>query len=112
MMQAPDVSDPYILWSLFATAAQPTLRDPRAGRNRWRYSNPLFDAQVNAATQTQSVDQRRGYYREAQRILSVDLPVIPMWHPDVVFVGAPRVKGLAVRGDARFDGLLDVRLEG
>lgn len=111
MMQAPDVSDPYILWSLFATAAQPTARDPRAGRNRWRYSNPLFDAEVDAATQTEAIEIRKQHYQQAQRILSEDLPVIPLWHPDVVFVGAPRVKGLVVRGDARFDPLLNVRIE-
>jgi len=110
LLQAPDVSEPHILWTLFASDAQPTASNPRAGLNRWRFSNAAFDAAVNDGKRSSDREQRRRHYAEAQRIFAEELPVIPLWHPDVVFVGSPRVAQLRSRGDARFDPLLDVRL--
>lgn len=110
LLQAPDVSEPHILWTLFASDARPTAANPRAGLNRWRFSNPAFDAAVNDGRRAVEREQRRKHYAIAQRILAEELPVIPLWHPDVVFVGSPRVAQLRSRGDARFDTLLDVRL--
>ncbi|MDP3276097.1 MAG: ABC transporter substrate-binding protein [Deltaproteobacteria bacterium] len=112
MMQAPDVAEPHILWTLFATAAQPTPSAPRAGLNRWRFSDAALDRAVVAGSRAQERAERAGFYATAQRVLAERLPVIPLWHPDVIFVGAPRVQGLVTRGDARFDPLLDVNLRG
>jgi peptide/nickel transport system substrate-binding protein len=110
MLQAPDVSEPHILWTLFASDAQPTQQTPRAGLNRWRFSNPAVDAAVDAGKRVADRDARKAHYARAQRVLAEELPVVPLWHPDVVFVGAPRVQGLVARGDARFEPLVDVRL--
>lgn len=110
LLQAPDVSEPHILWTLFASDARPTPANPRAGLNRWRFSNAAFDAAVTEGKRSSDREQRRRHYAEAQRIFAEELPVIPLWHPDVVFVGAPRVSALRSRGDARFDTLLDVGL--
>ncbi|MFO0560444.1 MAG: ABC transporter substrate-binding protein [Polyangiales bacterium] len=110
LLQAPDVSEPHILWTLFASDARPTTANPRAGLNRWRFSNAAFDAAVNDGKRAAEREQRRRHYADAQRIFAEELPVIPLWHPDVVFVGSPRVAQLRSRGDARFDTLLDVRL--
>jgi peptide/nickel transport system substrate-binding protein len=110
LLQAPDVSEPHILWTLFASDARPTPTAPRAGLNRWRFSNPTFDRAVDAARRSAERSERRAHYALAQRILAQELPVVPLWHPDVVFVGAPRTTGLLARGDSRFEPLMDVRL--
>lgn len=110
LLQAPDVSEPHILWTLFASAARPSAANPRAGLNRWRFSHAAFDDAVDRGKRAIERDQRRAHYAQAQRILAEELPVVPLWHPDVVFAGAPRVQGLRSRGDSRFDTLVDVSL--
>jgi peptide/nickel transport system substrate-binding protein len=111
MLQAPDVSEPHILWTLFASDARPTAANPRAGLNRWRFSNAAVDAAVREGKRASDRSQRRAHYARAQQVLAEELPVVPLWHPDVVFVGGPRVEQLRARGDARFDTLLDVELK-
>jgi peptide/nickel transport system substrate-binding protein len=109
MLQAPDVSEPHILWTLFASDARPTAANPRAGLNRWRFSHPALDAAVEQGKRASDRELRRAHYARAQRILAEEIPVVPLWHPEVVFVGAPRVDGLRSRGDGRFEPLVDVR---
>jgi peptide/nickel transport system substrate-binding protein len=110
MLQAPDVSEPHILWTLFSSDARPTPASPRAGLNRWRFTNAALDLAVDQARRSADRATRRAHYAAAQRVLAQELPVIPLWHPDVVFVGAPRTTGLRARGDSRFEPLMDVRL--
>lgn len=108
MLQAPDVSEPHILWTLFSSEARPTAENPRAGLNRWRFSDSVVDAAVSQGKRSSDRARRRESYSVAQKRLAEELPVVPLWHPDVVFVGAPRVRALRSRGDSRFDSLIDV----
>lgn len=110
MLQAPDVSEPHILWTLFSSEARPTAENPRAGLNRWRFSDSVVDAAVAQGKRSSDRALRRASYSVAQKRLAQELPVVPLWHPDVVFVGAPRVRSLRSRGDSRFDSLIDVTL--
>ena len=50
-------------------------------------------------------DERIAAYRDAQRMLAEELPVIPLWHEDVVAVRSAKVQGMRVPRLARFDSL-------
>ncbi len=108
MLTAPDFSDPWGLAWMFATASIPTAADPFAGGNRWRYRNPALDALLEDGRRAGLPDTRRPFYLAAQRILAEDLPVIPLWHADLVFAAGPRIANVHPRGDAQWDFLLDV----
>lgn len=110
VLTMPDLSDPWGMAWLFASSSIPTPGNPRAGGNRWRYSNPALDALFEQGRRASGIDARRPYYAAAQRLLAEDLPVVPLWHADVVYAGGPRVQGLRPRGDGQFDWLLDLRL--
>ncbi len=110
VMTMPDLSDPWGLAWLFASTSRPTPANPRAGGNRWRYSNVELDVALEAGRRAMGVAQRRPHYQRAQAMLSADLPVIPLWHADVVFAGGRRVSNLHPRGDSQLDFLLDVHL--
>jgi peptide/nickel transport system substrate-binding protein len=110
VLTMPDLSDPWGIAWLFATSSMPSRENPRAGGNRWRYSNPALDAALEAGRRALGPDARRPHYAEAQRILAEDLPVVPLWHADLVYAGGTRVRGLRPRGDGQLDWLLDLEL--
>ncbi len=102
----PDLSDPWGLTFWFGGASIPTRSNPGAGGNRWRYANSALDATLDAGATAIGPTQRAPHYREAQRILARDLPVIPLWHADVVFAMSRRFERLTPRGDGQLDFLL------
>lgn len=78
---------------------------PPRGGNRGRYSNPEVDALLKAAAAETDQAKRRGEYIEVQKILSVDLPGIPLWYPNNEVVHTRRVGGIKQRGSGSFDFL-------
>jgi peptide/nickel transport system substrate-binding protein len=80
---------------------------PPAGANRGRYSNPRVDALLKSAITETDEAKRRAEYVEVQKILSVDLPAIPLWFPDNEVVHTRRVEGIRPRGSGSFDFLRD-----
>ncbi|MDQ3576283.1 MAG: ABC transporter substrate-binding protein [Actinomycetota bacterium] len=50
------------------------------------YSNPTFDALLARADSAPSVDEANKLYQEAERILAVDMPVIPLWDQTTQYV--------------------------
>jgi peptide/nickel transport system substrate-binding protein len=81
------------------------------GRNRGYYSNPTFDHLVERAKSEESLDQRLKLYKQAQRILLEDLPIIPLWYDTQVAVVNSRVKNYGLSRSGDFSGLLDVSKE-
>lgn len=80
---------------------------PPAGANRGRYSNPKVDALLKDAITETDQGKRRTDYVEVQKILSVDLPGIPLWYPNNEVVHTRRVEGIRPRGSGSFDFLRD-----
>lgn len=105
-LTVPDLSDPWGLAFWFASSSIPTPANPGAGGNRWRFRDTSLDAALEAGARAIGPDARRPHYQIAQRILAEQLPVIPMWHADVVFVASRRFRGLVPRGDGQLDFLL------
>ncbi|MDR2722348.1 MAG: ABC transporter substrate-binding protein [Cellulomonadaceae bacterium] len=51
-----------------------------AGSNSGQYTNPEFDAKLDAALQADSEDESIANFQAAQEILLQDLPTIPLWY--------------------------------
>ncbi|MGV0394728.1 peptide ABC transporter substrate-binding protein [Corynebacterium uberis] len=65
-----------------------------AGSNDGDYSNPRFDAELDAAASAPSVEEANKHYRAAQAILLKDLPAIPLWYSNVTGGSGPRVSNV------------------
>jgi peptide/nickel transport system substrate-binding protein len=94
--------DPDIFRYAYASDSFP----PRGG-NRGRYSNPTVDALLKAAAAETDQGKRRTEYIAVQKILSEDLPGIPLWYPNNEVVHTLRVEGIRQRGSGSFDFLRD-----
>jgi peptide/nickel transport system substrate-binding protein len=108
-LTVPDLSDPWGLAFWFASTSIPTATNPGAGGNRWRFRNAELDALLEAGARAMGPEARRPHYQRAQQILAEHLPVVPLWHADVVFAATRRYQGLVPRGDGQLDFVLDLR---
>jgi peptide/nickel transport system substrate-binding protein len=100
------VIDPDIYYNLFHSSSVPP-----DGNNRGRYRNPELDKLLEQGRQTLNLDERRRLYGEVQRILSYDLPYIPLWWWRNVAVMRPEVKGFELYPDGRLTSLKKVSFE-
>lgn len=109
LLTVPDLTDPWGLSFWFSSGAIPTAENPNAGGNRWRFRDASLDRALAAGAATTEPAQRAPHYRVAQQILATQLPVIPLWHADVVTATRRALRADAPRGDGRLDHLLEVR---
>lgn len=100
-LQIPEVFEPHTLSSFFASDRIPG-RGLGQGANRFRYSNPAFDALLEEGRRVTAREARVQAYRAAQRILAHDLPALPLWHEDVVAITQRQDGALRVPRDGRF----------
>ena len=94
VMRAFDVSTPY------STA------------NRMGYSNARVDCHLDLALLSGERSYRKPHYRNVQRILAEELPVIPLWHEHLRVVHKNNVTGFVPMPHRRLTGLRSVVLEG
>lgn len=100
-LQSPDVVEPHVLSWFFQSDRIPE-KGKREGANRWRLRSPELDATLERGrANTDRVTRVEAYHR-AQHLLARDLPVIPLWHDDVVAVTSARMSDFRVPRDARF----------
>jgi peptide/nickel transport system substrate-binding protein len=102
--------DPDIFRYMYSSATFP----PK-GANRGHYVNPRVDAllaQASAETgDPQQVEaRRRTEYIEIQKILSDEVPSVPLWFPENEIVHSDRMLGLENEPDGNFDFLRDGRV--
>ena len=102
LLQVPEVIEPHVLSWFFDSERVPGPGGE--GANRWRYENKELDALFEAGRTRVDLEERRGVYRRAQRILARDLPVLPLWQPDTVAVLRRGVE-VDVPRDGRFGTL-------
>ncbi len=88
--------DPIFLKDLFHSGEIPT--ESRASRNRSRYKNPEFDRISDEAVNTADRGRAVELYRQAQEIISRDLPMIPLWYPANMVVASKKVGNVHVDG--------------
>ncbi|MGB5194012.1 MAG: ABC transporter substrate-binding protein [Polyangiales bacterium] len=102
LLQVPEVIEPHVLSWFFDSSRIPGPQSE--GANRWRYANDALDALFELGRTRIDRAERRAAYEEAQRLLSRDLPVLPLWQPDTVAV-VRRGSSLDVPRDGRFGTL-------
>lgn len=104
LLEVPEVIEPHVLSWFFGSDRIPDGKAAE-GANRWRFRNAELDTLLEAGRVSSDRTTRINAYREAQRILARELPVIPLWHEDVVAVAGPRAHAVKVPRDARFSTL-------
>jgi len=95
--------DPDIFRYMYSSASFPPQ-----GANRGHYVNPALDALLAQAAAESGPDaqtRRRADYIEIQKILSVDLPSIPLWFPSSSLVHSRRLHNATAQPDGNFDFL-------
>lgn len=102
--------DPDIFRYMYSSATFP----PK-GANRGHYVNPRVDALLaQASAETGDAQQvqarRRAAYVEIQKILSEEVPSVPLWFPENEIVHSERMVGLTNEPDGNFDFLRDGRV--
>jgi peptide/nickel transport system substrate-binding protein len=106
LMQVPEVFEPNVLSWFFASdrIPEPGVRE---GGNRFRMRDRELDQVLEEGRRESDLARRKAAYRTVQHILARELPVIPLWHEDVVSVVSARLEGYEVPRDARFGTLAE-----
>ncbi len=66
--------------------------------NYTRYKNPAFDALYEQSLSEKNDSLRNRMYRDADRYVINDAPVVPLWYDMVIHLLHPYVKGIAANG--------------
>jgi len=104
LLQVPEVFEPNVLSWFFASDRIPEA-GVREGGNRFRLRDTRLDHLLLAGRQELDQARRAAIYRDVQHLLARELPVIPLWHEDVVAVVSRRMFDYEVPRDARFGTL-------
>jgi peptide/nickel transport system substrate-binding protein len=84
---------------------------PPAGANRGHYASAVADHLIDAAQAVTEPAQEAGYYRQLQLYLWQQLPYVPLWYEDHVFVARRAIQGYTLARDGNYDALENVRLK-
>ncbi|MDB4974576.1 MAG: hypothetical protein JWN48_2917 [Myxococcaceae bacterium] len=103
-LQSPDVVEPHVLSWFFSSDRIPE-KGKREGANRWRLRDPELDAALEQGRASPERATRVAAYHKVQHLLARDLPVIPLWHDDVIAVTSRQLPDFQVPRDARFGTL-------
>lgn len=81
---------------------------PPVGANRNRYINAEIDRLTEEGRVTMGNEHRKAIYAKIQKIVSVDLPYVPLWYEDNIVVRQKNVEGYKIRPDAGFQNVVYV----
>ncbi|HHH38748.1 MAG TPA: ABC transporter substrate-binding protein, partial [Sedimenticola sp.] len=81
---------------------------PPAGANRGRYRSAGADRLIEAAEAAGELDRQAPIYRQLQALLLRELPYLPLWYEDQIYVHRREIRGYRVAGDGNYDGLQQV----
>lgn len=104
-LQSAEIAEPNMFRNFFHSQYAPTAKNLDAGLNRMRYRNPELDALLDAGQMEPERAKRKVIYEKVQAILTRDLPMLPMWHPDNVVVMRRGVEGYRLWPSAQLSGL-------
>jgi peptide/nickel transport system substrate-binding protein len=99
------IADPDIFHHAFHSGSAPP-----DGANRGGYADAELDRLTEAARREPSREKRREMYRRVQRILSRDLPVLPLWAGRNVLVRDRRLGGFPLSPDESYAAVRAMRI--
>lgn len=82
---------------------------PPAGANRGRFRSATADRLIEAAARADTQAEQAAYYRKLQADLLTELPYVPLWYEDHVFVARRDITGYTIALDGNYDGLAVMR---
>jgi peptide/nickel transport system substrate-binding protein len=103
LLQFSEVIEPHVLSWFFASDRIPG--PGQTGLNRWRFRDPVVDEALETGRRSLDREARKRAYVVLQRRLADQLPVVPLWHEDVVAVRSSRVPPIEIPRDSRFTTL-------
>ncbi|MEJ2687391.1 MAG: hypothetical protein P8124_09340 [Gammaproteobacteria bacterium] len=78
---------------------------PPAGANRGRFDDPQVDRLIDAAGRADSLAEQARDYRRVQARLLAELPYVPLWYENQVYVCRSDTEGYRLATDGNYDGL-------
>jgi peptide/nickel transport system substrate-binding protein len=84
---------------------------PPDGANRGRYSSETVDELIDKAEASSDFTQKAQHYQKLQEQLLMDLPYIPLWYEDHLFISRDGVGGYRLARDGNYDGLEHVQMK-
>lgn len=102
--------DPVFLHDIFYSGEMPTA-DRKYGQNRNRYRSAEFDRVIDEAVNTLDRAKAKTLYAQAQQIVSRDLPMLPLWYPDIVVVARKGVENIQVDPSNDYSFLRNVTVQ-
>jgi len=81
---------------------------PPAGANRGRFDSPEVDRLIDEAEAGTTLAEQARRYRKLQAILQRQLPYVPLWYEDHVFVARRNISAYHIAKDGNYDGLVNV----
>ena len=81
---------------------------PPDGANRGLFSSRVVDELIDKAEATGDFSQKANYYQKLQEQLLSELPYVPLWYEDHVFISRDSVSGYKLASDGNYDGLEQV----
>src|SRR5262249_18244183 len=106
-MQTGEIAEPDMYFVYFHSSRIPTPAEPDLA-NRWHYRSAEADRLIEAGRHTIGRAARVRIYGDLQRLLALDVPVVPLWHEDNVAVLNRDVVGFELLPTARISSLARV----
>jgi len=81
---------------------------PPDGANRGRFASAAVDRLIERAEAADSLEGQAELYRVVQADLLEQLPYVPLWYEDHVFIARNDIAGYRISADGNYDGLVYV----
>ncbi|HUF05016.1 MAG TPA: ABC transporter substrate-binding protein [Aridibacter sp.] len=94
-------TDPIFLRNLFSSNEIPTK--DRVALNRGRYGNAKVDGLLDSAFAERDQERAKQLYAEAQRIISDEIPLFPLWYPDNIIIASESVGNIEMNASGDWD---------
>jgi len=82
---------------------------PPNGANRGRYVNRKVDLLIEQAESAEQQGGRVDAYLALQEQVFEDLPYVPLWYEDHLYVARPEIGGYRLSSDGNYDNLIHVQ---
>jgi peptide/nickel transport system substrate-binding protein len=79
---------------------------PPAGANRGRWLDARVDSLIERAESAGDPDLQARLYRQVQQRVLEQLPYVPLWYEDQVYVASARIRGYSMSRDGNYDALV------